>query len=182
MGKLTDSLKSTTKQLSEIKHGINQMQDLGRELADNTLRVADAALRTGYAYAKAEADTTQPVEVLPQPQLTLAPVVLDADQLGKATRWTEELLKARFGSHHAAYRYLRDAHSISMSNRSWKNIVDAFNSATDDPPLAQRVAQLEQTVAQQEQHIAFLEEKLNEVTLHLQQVMSVVKNRHYCDS
>lgn len=173
MGKLTDSLKATTARLGAIKHGINQMQELGRELADNTLVVADAALRTGYAYAKAEAAIAQSVvvESLPMQALPSTTEVPDSPQLGQAKQWTEKTLKERFGDHHAAYRYLRDTYGIQMRHRSWKNIVKAFNNNSEDCTLTQRVVQLEQTVAQQGQYIAVLEQRLNEVVLHLQQLI-----------
>jgi ribosomal protein S15P/S13E len=177
MGKLTDSLKAVTQQLGEIQHGIDRMQELGQELADNTLTVTDAALRTGYAYAKAEAEiaNAQSGEIMSQLALPSAPTALDADQLGGATRWTEKLLKARFGTCKAAYQYLRDTHGIRLKKQSWKNIVDAFNGAVDDRPPEQRIAQLEQTLARQGQQIAMLAAKVNELTTHLQRVMTIVE-------
>ena len=47
MGKLTDSLKNTSQRLNALQQGIRQMQSIGEELADNTLVVAEAALRAG---------------------------------------------------------------------------------------------------------------------------------------
>lgn len=168
MGKLTDSLKAATQQLSEIKHGINQMQELGQELADNTITVAEAGLRTGYAYAKAEETLTQSQLVSP------ASKILDAEQLGSASSWTEKALKERFGSCDKARQYLQNDYNICV-NRSWKKVVDAFNNTEGDRSLIQKVAELEQAVALQGQYIAVLETKLNEVILNLQQLMSTGK-------
>jgi hypothetical protein len=54
MGRLTDSLKSASKELDAIEVGIDRMADLGKELAENTINVADAALKTGYQYGWSE--------------------------------------------------------------------------------------------------------------------------------
>lgn len=168
MGKLTDSLKETTQKLGDIKQGIHEMQQLGRDLADNTLEVADAALRTGYAYAKAESSKTgKKTEHL----LNLNPKMLDADQLNQTTYWTQKLLEARFGSFNATYEYLRDVHNIRVKHRSWKKLVDIFNGNLDARSPEQRLASLEQITLQQEQRINELETKLIELTHRLGQVL-----------
>lgn len=58
MGRLTDSLKKASKKLDDIDIGIDQMASLSEELAKNTANVADASLKLGYAYAKAEEEST----------------------------------------------------------------------------------------------------------------------------
>jgi len=168
MGKLTDSLKETTQKLSDLKHGIYEMQQLGRDLADNTLEVADAALRTGYAYAKAESGKTgEKTEHL----LDLNPKMLDADQLNQTTCWTQKLLEARFGSFNATYQYLRNVHNIRVKDRSWKKLVEIFNGNLDARSPEQRLASLEQITLQQEQRINELETKLTELIHRLGQVL-----------
>ncbi|HEY9624393.1 MAG TPA: hypothetical protein V6C78_28820, partial [Crinalium sp.] len=134
MGKLTDSLKAATKQLDDIKHGIGQMTELGQELVENTLVVADTALRAGYAYAKAEADAISQVqEPVQQPALPSASHVLEAEHLNGEPYWTEQLLKKRFKTCQAACDHLRDTYSIKLNRRSWKLVVDAFNGASTQP-------------------------------------------------
>ncbi|PZV19348.1 MAG: hypothetical protein DCF22_00265 [Leptolyngbya sp.] len=168
MGKLTDSLKGATQKMSDLKHGIHEMQQLGRDLADNTLEVADAALRTGYAYAKAESGKTgEKTERL----LDLNPKMLDADQLNQTTCWTQKLLEARFGSFNAAYQYLRDVHNIRVKQRSWKKLVDIFNGNLDARSPEQRLASLEQLFSKQEQRINELETKLIELIQSLGQAL-----------
>lgn len=166
MGKLTDSLKETTQKLSDLKHGIYEMQQLGRDLADNTLEVADAALRTGYAYAKAESGKTgEKTKRL----IDLSPKVLDADELHEAPYWTQKLLKTKFGSFNAAYEYLRDVHNIRVKHRSWNKLVDIFNGNLDARSPEQRLASLEHLFSQQEQRINGLETKLIELIQSLGQ-------------
>lgn len=58
MGRLTDSLKKASSKLDDIELGVNQMASLSEELAKNTATVADASLKLGYAYAKAEEKVT----------------------------------------------------------------------------------------------------------------------------
>ncbi|MGF1492199.1 MAG: hypothetical protein ACFBSC_07070 [Microcoleaceae cyanobacterium] len=104
MGKFTESLSDTSQQLQQVKQGIRAMQELGQEMLDNTFNVAEAGLRTGYAYAKAEDG-----ETIPQQQKLLQPTsnVLDQELLNREEFWTQKSLKARFGKHYAAYRYLK---------------------------------------------------------------------------
>jgi hypothetical protein len=197
MGKLTDSLKAATKQLDDIKHGIGQMTELGQELVDNTLVVADTALRAGYAYAKAEAEAVLHQEEptsLPQAALPPVPTVLDADHLVGESVWTEKSLKKRFKTFQLAYDYIKNTHHSQPEKRSWKSVVDTFNGASngasihqplDQSPnpsldsslhqsLEQRVVQLEQIVTSQEQRIVDLETRLDEITQHLQQALTIV--------
>lgn len=54
MGSLTDSLRKTSEKLDSIESGIDRMSSLSEDLAKNTANVADASLKLGYAYAKAE--------------------------------------------------------------------------------------------------------------------------------
>jgi hypothetical protein len=168
MGKLTDSLKATTKQLGEIKQGIQQMQALGHELADNTLNVADAALRTGYAYAKAEAEVAQPA-LIALPALPGAPTIPDADQLNGGV-WTEAKLKQRFGKLQAARQYLHEQYNVTSQPRSWKAAIALFNDleSTPDCSIEQRLTQLEQAVSQQQQQLAILMAQLGRVLQHLE--------------
>ncbi|MEP0871524.1 hypothetical protein NDA01_17070 [Trichocoleus desertorum AS-A10] len=181
MGKLTNSLKATTKQLSEIKRGIHKMQELGQELADNTLTVAEAGLRTGYAYAKAELETTsaQTNQVLSEPHQALPSTFtpLDAHQLENSTYWTIELLKSRFGSYQAATKHLKDVHGVSVKQRGWQHVVAAFNKGVDnrDKLLEQRVAQLEEVVSLQRREIAVLEARLDETVVQLKKLTATVK-------
>ena len=58
MGRLTDSLKKASEKLSNIDIGIDKMASLSEELAKNTANVADASLKLGYDYAKAEVEET----------------------------------------------------------------------------------------------------------------------------
>ncbi|HEY9852366.1 MAG TPA: hypothetical protein V6D28_23035 [Leptolyngbyaceae cyanobacterium] len=169
MGKLTKSLKAVSQQLNDVQNGINQMQTLGEELGKNSFRVAEAALRTGYAYAKAETG-----ETINHPLLPNASPVLDKDKLKGANSWTQEALKARFGTCKEAYGYLRNVYQIKLPAQSWKNIVAAFNGTSDDIPIEQRVIQLEQTVVQQAQYILVLEGKINQIEIQLQHFL---KNR-----
>lgn len=180
MGKLTNSLKATTKQLNEIKRGIHKMQELGQELSDNTLTVAAAGLRTGYAYAQAEVEAantqvnTTPSN--PQQALSSAPIPLDTNQLNNSAHWTIESLKSRFGSYQAAYQYLKDVHGISVKQRGWQYVLAAFNSGVNDRNrlVEQRVAQLEEIVALQKQEITVLETRLNQTVSQLQQLTATV--------
>jgi hypothetical protein len=174
MGKLTDSLKDTTQKLSDLKHGIHEMQQLGHGLADNTLAVADAALRTGYAYAKAEAgggDEKSGGDEKTKRLLDLNPKMLDADALRETSCWTQKLLEAQFGSFNATYHYLRDVHNIRVQHRSWKKLVDIFNGNLEARSPEQRLANLEQLFSQQEQRIKELETKLIELIQSLGQVL-----------
>jgi hypothetical protein len=198
MGKLTDSLKAATKQLDDIKHGIGQMTELGQELVDNTLVVADTALRAGYAYAKAEAEAVLHQESVSLPQAALPPVptVLDADHLVGESVWTEKSLKKRFKTFQLAYDYLKNTHHSQPEKRSWKSVVNTFNGASsgasthhslEQSPnqslessshqsLEQRVIQLERIVTSQEQRIVDLETRLDEITKHLQQALARVSS------
>lgn len=63
MGKLTDSLRKAAKDLDDIESGIDRIGNLGQELAENTGRVAEAAIRAGYSYAKAEARESEETDV-----------------------------------------------------------------------------------------------------------------------
>lgn len=170
MGKLTKSLKEATKKLDQVQYGINQMQELGQEITENTFRVAETALRTGYLYAKAEAEETET-----QPLLPGGSPVAEKNQLKDETHWTEASLKAKFGSYDAAYRYLRDVRGIKLRSRSWKNIVDAFNEGVEELSLTQRVVQLEQTLTQQTQYIATLEAKIHQMHLQLLELTTTVE-------
>lgn len=181
MGKLTNSLKATTRQLSDIKHGIRQMQELGQELSDNTLTVAEAGLRAGYAYAKAEleASNAQENEARPKPKqaLPFTAIPLNADQLENSTQWTIESLKSRFGSYQAAYQYLKNTHRITVKQRGWQHILAVFNSGVGDKnkPLEQRVAQLEETVVLQRREIVVLETRLDQTIFQLQKLSAEVE-------
>ncbi|MFB2978681.1 hypothetical protein [Microseira sp. BLCC-F43] len=170
MGKLTKSLKEATKKLDQVQYGINQMQELGQEITENTFRVAETALRTGYLYAKAEAEETPTQQLLPGESHPS-----EKNQLKGETHWTEASLKAKFGSYDAAYRYLRDVRGIKLRSRSWKNLVDAFNEGVEQLSLAQRVVQLEQTVNQQTQYIATLEEKIHQMQQQLLKLTTAVE-------
>ena len=169
MGKLTDSLKNTSQRLNALQQGIRQMQSIGEELADNTLVVAEAALRAGYAYAQAEAETVAEGD---RPRPAIAP-----SSPSESSDWSVEALKARFGTCAKAYRYLRDRHGVTLKSRSWQAIATAFQQAEasaqaapttmpagDRPSGAQtleaRVSQLEQTVAAQALQIAELQAQL----------------------
>jgi uncharacterized coiled-coil protein SlyX len=165
MGKLTKSLKAVTQKLDDVQHGINQMQTLGEELGNNTFLVAEAALKTGYAYAKAETE-----EAFSHPLLPSASPILEKDLLNGAAFWTEETLKARFGSCNKTYQYLKKTYNIKLNSPSWKNVVAAFNGTGDEIPIEERVTQLEQKVVQQAQYIVTLEQKIDEMRLQLQQM------------
>lgn len=170
MGKLTDSLKNTSQRLNALQQGIRQMQSIGEELADNTLVVAEAALRAGYAYAQAEAETVAEGD---RPLPAIAPSSSSA-----SSDWSVEALKARFGTCAKAYRYLRDRHGVTLKTRSWQAIAAALQEAEasaqaapsvttpagDRPSGAQtledRVSQLEQRVTAQALQIAELQAQI----------------------
>ncbi|WP_421658379.1 hypothetical protein [Leptothermofonsia sp. ETS-13] len=200
MSKLTESLKATAEQLKQIKHGISQMRELGQELSDNTVQVVDAALRTGYAYAKAEAENGI---VQPEPSFpvkSIAPTttnILALNELRSSggTCWTAELLKTQFGGFNEAYRYLRNC-GFKLSQRSWKTVIDTFNgnlvngnldsfnkssdrkfnkSPDSESSILQRIAHLEQAIFQQERRIVMIEEKLNQALQQLQQIAIVAE-------
>jgi uncharacterized coiled-coil protein SlyX len=179
MGKLIDSLKGVTHQLEDIQHGIEQMQALGQELADNTLIVAETALRTGYAYAQAEVESSR-VQVATNSHNSLpAARVLDADQLGNATAWTIDSLKARFKHLNAAYQHLRSLYGIKLQIRSWKTVTDAFNGNVSidkagDRSLENRIYSLEQTATLHLQRIIALETQVGQLVQQLQQLVLVV--------
>lgn len=166
MGKLTKSLKAVTQKLDDVQNGINQMQTLGEELGKNTFRVAEAALQTGYAYAKAETENISSNCILPSTSS-----ILDKDKLNEAAFWTEATLKARFGTCNKTYQYLKKVHNIKLNSPSWKSVVAAFNGTGDEISIEQRVKQLEQKVVQQAQCIVNLEGKIDEMRLQLQQMM-----------
>lgn len=165
MGKLTKSLKAVTQKLDDVQNGINQMQTLGEELGKNTFRVAEAALKTGYAYAKAETE-----EAFSHPLLPSASPILEKDQLKGAAFWTEETLKARFGSCTKTYQHLKKKYNIKLNSPSWKNVVAAFNGTGNEIPIEERVTELEQKVVQQAQYIVTLEQKIDEMRLQLQEM------------
>ncbi|AFY66471.1 hypothetical protein [Geitlerinema sp. PCC 7407] len=169
MGKLTDSLKNTSQRLNALQQGIRQMQSIGEELADNTLVVAEAALRAGYAYAQAEAETVAEGD---RPLPAIAPSSSSA-----SSDWSVEALKARFGTCAKAYRYLRDRHGVTLKTRSWQAIATVLQDAEasaqaaptatpagDRPASAQtlesRVSQLEQQVTAQALQIAELQAQI----------------------
>jgi hypothetical protein len=191
MGKLTKSLKAATQKLSDLKEGIAEMQQLSQELADNTLEVADAALRTGYAYGKAEAASMETQSSPEQKQGTKAltsdrptdsamldnGAILDADQLKGATQWTERALKARFKTLEPANHYLKETYGLEIAKKrkTWQDIVDLFNgkqpivpaptspAPAKPPSLEKRVLDLETLVQQQSHQIATLQAQLQEL-------------------
>ncbi|MEB3230006.1 MAG: hypothetical protein VKJ64_03280 [Leptolyngbyaceae bacterium] len=144
MGKFTDSLREATNQLKNIQQGIDAMTATGQDLADNALEVADAALRAGYAYGKAEVIQASQI-ALASPENSVNPsvkpidvassefVVLDAGQLEGGDRWTQQSLKKRFGQFESAYQHLRDVHGIRPKKRSWQSVVDGFNGLLAPP-------------------------------------------------
>ncbi len=166
MGKLTDSLKNTSQRLNALQQGIRQMQSIGEELADHTLVVAEAALRAGYAYAQAEAETLAEGD---RPLPAIAP-----SSPPEPSDWSVEALKARFGTCAKAYRHLRDRHGVTLKTRSWQAIATAFQEAeasahaespagesgdrpSDAQALEDRVSQLEHLVTAQALQISELQ-------------------------
>lgn len=139
MGKLTDSLKSATQQLGGLKQGIAQMQDLGQELADNAGAIAEVALRAGYAYAKAEALSQEPVVQEPVVQepldqtpagqdLSGEPAIVLAEVIDSCS-WTLTELKTCFGTTQAAYAYLKTETGLKLRSRSWQALLESFQGA-----------------------------------------------------
>ncbi|MDC0834579.1 hypothetical protein POG22_16440 [Geitlerinema sp. CS-897] len=185
MGKLTDSLKSTTQKLETIKNGIQNMKEIGDDLSDNTLRVAETALRAGYAYAKAEGgevvesrvETDRDRASRPEAQFPQS----ESDRtLASPTVWTPETLKAKFGKLNEAYRYLKSTSGITLKTRSWATVVDAFNrldeSAREEKSLfsslEDRLLNLEKIVAERSQYIKQLESKLEIMQARLDRLES----------
>ncbi|MGB3239241.1 MAG: hypothetical protein WBB29_13160 [Geitlerinemataceae cyanobacterium] len=78
MGKLTDSLREAAKELDNIESGIDRIANIGQELAENTVNVADAALRAGYSYAKVEAQEQEEIA-----SLTVSKALPDASEIQK---------------------------------------------------------------------------------------------------
>lgn len=168
MGKLTDSLKETSKQLDRVKDGVRQMQALGEGIAENAEAVAEAGLRTGYAYAQVEAARAE----VERAEAGLSEVALEP--------WTLETLKAEFGSAARAYAHLKTEFGVTLRSRSWANILATFNgeksalpsqqpasarlslstSSKSDHSLEKRVVELERLTLQQADRIAVLEAKL----------------------
>jgi hypothetical protein len=196
MGKLTDSLKATSNQLDRLKSGIQQMQGLGEALADNTEVVAEAALRAGYAYAKVEAARTDVAQAqlslqsdtqFTDAQFTHVQAEASAPAPCPPSPWTLKMLKAEFGKAAEAYAHLKREFGVSLRSRSWQNILDALNKASNDAAqpktpvqlpaqgsslgllpglslepsaLAARILALEQLVDQQSARIAQLEDQV----------------------
>ncbi|MBO9998248.1 MAG: hypothetical protein J7641_04435 [Cyanobacteria bacterium SID2] len=159
MGKLTDSLKAATQQLSDIQDGVRQMREIGDEMSNNTLRVAEAALRTGYAYAKAEEDTI--AEFVDDRSSQKA---LPEARSPETQSWTPQSLKAEFGKLNVAYQYLKETYGVKLSRRSWQAVAEALNRAKEAPKprsIEARVLELEKTVSVQTQYISKLEQQLN---------------------
>lgn len=170
MGKLTDSLKDTSKQLDRVKDGVRQMQALGEGMADNAQAVAEAGLRTGYAYAQVE---TARADVA-RAEAGLAEAAVEAEP------WTMKSLKAEFGSAAKAYTHLKSEFGVTLRSRSWANILAAFNGEKSALPsqqpaskklplsasskhghsLEKRVVELERLAQQQAARITTLEEQL----------------------
>lgn len=182
MGKLTDSLKASTRKLQDIKQGIHQMQQLGQELGDNTFKVAEAALKAGYAYAQAEAE------------LATGETVVEGKYLPESPFWTVANLKERFKTCNAAYQHLKIEYGVTLKNRSWQAIADAFNqipkdafnqnqtqtqthiqNKNDRPSLEQRVVQLETLMQSQQQQIASLEGQLQQSHQKMEQMMALLR-------
>lgn len=165
MGRLSESLKSGANRIDKVKKGVRKMKDIGDEMAENTVRVADAALRTGYAYAKAEAEAVAGEIVSEEDDRPLLPAAEPAENEGDIV-WTKDSLKEKFGSLNAAYGYLKDRFDVTLSKRSWNTVVAAFNKPKA-PSLGDRVTQLERIVAQQQQYIAALEQKIEAIAQQL---------------
>ena len=170
MGKLTDSLKASTRKLQDIKQGIHQMQQLGQELGDNTFKVAEAALKAGYAYAQAEAE------------LAAGEMVVEVKCLPESPFWTVANLKERFKTCNAAYQHLKLEYGVTLKSRSWQAIADAFNQVqtqtqnkNDRSSLEQRVIQLETLVQSQQQQIASLERQLQQSHQKMEQMMALLR-------
>jgi regulator of replication initiation timing len=184
MGKLTESLKTTANQLNQVKQGISQMRELGQELSNNTVQIAEAALRTGYAYAKAEAENEIAQSGSSYSLKSISPATTNILALNELhsygeTYWTKELLRTHFGSCDRAYRYLRD-HGVKLSRKSWETVVNAFNgtnkSSDNEPSIIQRIDRLEQAILQQNQRISMIEEKLNEALQQFRHIAITSEN------
>lgn len=92
MGKLTDSLRKTAQELDDIESGIDRITNLGQELAENTVRVADAALRVGYNSAQSEVRKQEETGLQPAPK-TL-PEVTDLQKELVSVRTSQNSLKS----------------------------------------------------------------------------------------
>ncbi|MEL7036665.1 MAG: hypothetical protein AAFO04_13745 [Cyanobacteria bacterium J06592_8] len=182
------------KSIDKVNQGVEDLNDIADNLADQTLDAVESGMRLGYAYAQVEADlknSSEPsvnsdeniIDLEVESLLPTSSQVLDQDYLKDADHWTKESLKARFGTCQKAYRYLQDTYQFKKFQRSWDKIVEAFNTGknftgnlTQSLSLEQQVSKLEQTVILQEQRISqleqrntILESKLNEVLRLLDQ-------------
>ncbi|HIK32597.1 MAG TPA: hypothetical protein IGS17_06960 [Oscillatoriales cyanobacterium M59_W2019_021] len=92
MGKLTDSLRKTAQELDDIESGIDRITNLGQELAENTVRVADAALRVGYNSAPSEARKQEKTGSQPVPKAL--PEVADLQKKLVSVRTSQNSLKS----------------------------------------------------------------------------------------
>jgi hypothetical protein len=92
MGKLTDSLRKATKELDNIESGIDRIANLGQELAENTVNVAEAALHAGYSYAKAEAREQE--VTASQPALNALPEAAEIQKELVSLRSSQSSLKS----------------------------------------------------------------------------------------
>ncbi len=128
-------------------------------------------LGKGYISAKAEIKAENMVQSLISTNIIDAefiPVnstgshVLDREYLHQTETWTQESLKARFGSCTAAHQYLKETYGLKL-NRSWETIIGAFNGELNHYSLEKKLQMLEATVMSQQQRIKELEENMNQV-------------------
>ena len=178
MPNILETLQDDT-QFDRIKQGIDNLADTAQDLAEEIPRVAESAMRLGYAYAKAEdgvetgvqqsadTDDNQIVDAEFQPLLSSASNVLEPQHLKGETCWTKDALKARFGNCLKAYQYLQDVYGLKFS-RSWEKVIAAFNNKMNHATLEEKVIRLEQTIISQQNRIIKLEEKLDQVLQLLQ--------------
>ncbi len=194
MPNLLDALEDESR-FDKIKQGVNSLANTAEELAEKIPKVAESAMRMGYAYAKAEEnfyssinlskeeiiDVEEIIEADFEPIDSNSSQVLEKEFLDNTDYWTKAALTTRFGNCTAAYQHLKDQYSFKFS-RSWDKVIAAFNGelnhevglspASNEVNLDQKVEILENTVKSQQQQIKALEDKLNHV---LQVMMNVQK-------
>lgn len=178
MPNILETLQDDT-QFDRIKQGIDNLADTAQDLAEEIPKVAESAMRLGYAYAKAESgvenvvqqsadpDGNEIVDAEFQPLLSSASNVLEPEYLQGETCWTKDALKNRFGSCLKAYQYLHNVYGFKF-NKSWEKVIAAFNNEMNDVTLEKKMTLLENTVILQQQRIVRLEEKLDQVLQLLQ--------------
>ncbi|MGB3532660.1 MAG: hypothetical protein WBA13_03990 [Microcoleaceae cyanobacterium] len=194
MANLLDALEDESR-FDKIKQGVNSLANTAEELAEEIPKVAESAMRMGYAYAKAEENLYSSIDLSQEEIIDVEEIieadfeaiesnssqVLEKEFLDNTDYWTKKLLTSRFGNYTKAYQHLKDEYGFKFS-RSWDKVIAAFNGelnhefglspASNEVNLEKKVEILENTVKLQQQQIQGLEDKLNQV---LEMVINIQK-------